>query len=150
MDFYEISIAKIGKESYYISGMKNAKTIRVDASKHVDMQNSQTALGERKINNQTYIALDKNSDHVLKLSGKKPTNQPYLISANGTVSEYIHGKYTTRYTIDAYVDVKATLHLPKECTCKTTPMYTKKVDNNRSTTLYFHTKKVTIDVFCKR
>ena len=149
MDFYEVSIAKTGNDRFYISGMKNVKTIRVSKNEHVDMPHSPSTMGEKTINDQTYIALDPHSDHLLQLHAKKP-KRSYLISANGDVTEYIRGKYATRYKINAYVDITTTLHMPKECTCKTKPTFAKKVQKNADTTLYFHSKKVTIDVICKR
>jgi len=121
MDYYSASLANEGDE-WLICGMRDLKNLRLETKKqHIEYKSSPTVLGEKIINNRTYIALSPKQSHLLKLT-KKQEDSNYLISSNAKVDKIIKGNRSTRYIFQAeVVGVKLKYHLANECTLHTTP-----------------------------
>jgi len=148
MDYYTVSIAHKG-DNWLVSGMHDLKTLRLETQKqHIDYKKSPTVLGEKTINNRTYLALDTHQDHILKLQkNKKNTN--HLVSANGKLLKVIKGNTTTRYVFHSEVDLHVVYHLKKGCTLKTVPLVKPIKQQNNNYSFQFHTHKGVLDVRCR-
>ncbi|SFV58354.1 Extracellular Matrix protein PelA [hydrothermal vent metagenome] len=150
MDYYTVSIAHKG-DNWLVSGMHDLKTLRLETQKqHIDYKKSLTVLGEKTINNRTYVALDTHQEHILKLqNNQEDTN--YLVSANGKLSEVIKGNTTTRYIFRSEVALTLKYHLKKGCTFQTTPL-SKLIKKKDSIYIFQFPKKIhkgILDVRCR-
>ena len=148
MDFYEVSLAKEG-DTYYISGMRDLKTLRFDTDVAIDFKNSPTLLGKRRVHTRTYVHLDQNTDHTIVLAPYQKESV-YVVSANAQVRKVKQGKKDVRYFFKSHVDLSLELHIKKGCHVKVTPtpFHTKYHGQNVSMVFKNH-KEANIDVICK-
>ena len=120
MDYYTVSMAN-EKDEWLISGMRDLKNIRLEMKKQkIDYRLSSTAVGEKTINDRTYVALSPKAKHYITLSDKAQ-NGTYLITANAKLHSFIKGQQVTRYVFKGEVGLKLTYHLENRCTLQTDP-----------------------------
>ena len=150
MDYYTVSMAN-ERNNWLISGMKDLKTIRLETKKqHINYDASPTTVGERTINNRTYVALNPKQSHFICLT-KQQQNSNYLVSANAKLVQTIHGNRTNRSIFSGEVDLKLTYHLKKGCTLQTEPKakVIKKDNNNYLLQFPKNRHKGIVDVRCR-
>ncbi len=151
MDFYEVSLAKVFYNEYYVAGLKDLKTLRVNKMMHADMEKSTNLLGERSVGNDTYIHLAKKDDAHIVVTKSKQKDTTYLVSTNAEVQEYFEGRNAKRYTLKGYVDLRVQLHLKPQCSVTSKPRATKVQHkaNGIVSLQYKNQKKAVIDVLCR-
>lgn len=150
MDYYTVSMAN-EDNNWLISGMKDLKTVRLETKKqHINYDSSATTVGEKIINNRTYVALDPHQNHFISLI-KKQQNSNYLVSANAKLVQTIHGNKTMRYIFAGEVPLKLTYHLKKGCKLQTIPQAKVIKKSKDSYILQFLNKKHKgiVDVQCR-
>ncbi len=151
MDYFSASMAHEGNY-WLIDGMKDLKTVRVNSeNESVDYKKSTSVYGERQTNGVTYISLGDSKRHFIKLQGEQQeSNALYIHSTNATITELIEGVKNSRYTLNSYVDVKFSFHLPEDCSYKTTPKAEVIQQKNQDITLFFkNSKQGVVDVRCR-
>ncbi len=147
MDFYAVSMAQEGN-SYLISGMKDLHTVRF-MQKNFPYQKNNTILGNRIINNETYISLDNHMNHIITQT-KQKQNFPYLKSANALVVKHSIKNNKEATTFKSFINIKLTYFIPKGCRLSTTKHYKRKTTKGNFITLQFNTKEVTTYVQCRK
>jgi hypothetical protein len=151
MDYFSASIANEG-DYWLVDGMKDLKTVRLNSeNERVDYKKSSSVYGEREVNGVTYISLGDSQRHLIKLrEGKKESDTLHIHSTNATITEFIKGVKNSRYTLNSYVDVKFSFHLPHGCTYKTKPKAEVILQNKQNITLFFkNSKEGVVDVICR-
>ncbi len=150
MDYYIVSIAH-DRDEWLVSGMRDLKNLRLETPKqHINYAASPTTIGEKSINNRTYIALSPKQQHFFSLQ-EKQDDETYLLNANAKLVQVIKGNQTTRYVYKGNVDLKLTYHLNKECSLQTKPKAKKVKTTDDILQLIFpkNTHKGIVDVRCR-
>jgi hypothetical protein len=94
------------------------------------MQKSRGVAGFRHHKESTYITLDSQERHFIKL-GK--ANSPYLIESNGWVKLVERHNNKTVIKLKSNVDLEATFYVPKGCNIEPNGLFNvKKIKNNIS------------------
>ena len=120
MDYYTVSLANDGDE-WLVSGMRDLKNIRLETQKqYIDYAQSPTVVGQKRINNRTYIALDPHQSHIIRLKSTQE-DANYLVSANGRLGVYTQNGTAKHYEFQAEVDLVVKYHLQKGCSIHTQP-----------------------------
>jgi len=151
MDYFSVSMANEG-EYWLIDGMKDLKTVRLDSNnKSVDYTRSSSVYGERELGDVKYISLGDSTQHLIKLQAKERESKSlYIISTNATIAEFIKGVESTRYTLNSFLDVNFSFHLPVGCHYKTTPKAKVVQKKGQDITLLFkNSKQGVVDVTCR-
>ncbi len=151
MDYFTVSLAN-NKNSWLIDGMQNLRTVRLEEEKgSINFKKSTTALGLKHFENHTYISLDNNFKHFIKIDTKKSyQNKTYLISSNAKIEEYNYDRKNKKMVFKGEVDLKLYFHISKDCKIDSFPKEDRRVQDKRDLYLeYKNRKKVSIDVSCR-
>ena len=149
MDFYEVSMANEGDE-WLIDGMRDLKTLRVEQKDFgVDLDKSPSVIGVKHFENHTYIALDKEKKHIIKLQPHMSKKESYMVSVNGKVISYKKKRKKTTYKLSSEVPLKAEFYLAKGCKLKAKPMASSiKTEDGIISLEYKSRKKAKISILC--
>jgi hypothetical protein len=110
LDFYSASMAK-EENKWFVKGLKDLRTIRVDRSKNIDTLNSQGVAGFREIEQGTYIHTDDSELKILNFTEASNKNQNYLIESNARLIS----KKDSDFHLKGDVPIKCSFHLKKGC-----------------------------------
>jgi len=108
--FYRTAIAKING-GYEIRNSGFLRTVRFDKKVTVDMQKSQNVAGFIYHKETTYVTLDGQERHFIKLN--KREDIPYLIDSNGWVERVKKENKNYRFKLKANIALEATFYTPK-------------------------------------
>ena len=150
MDYYTVSLAQ-ENHHYFIAGMKNLKTLRLeDEKKYVDMNSSHNLLGFKRIKNHTYIHLGQNKEATVSLAQNMHNKNGYLISTNAAVvkSEFRDDGFSME--LKSYLPIKLELNIPKKCHYSFSSQASN-ISSNGDIIAFNYKKKreVTFNVLCK-
>ncbi len=150
MDYYTLSLAQ-GKNSYFVAGVKNLKTLRLDNSKmYVDMNNSKNILGFKDDKSHKYIHIGNRSEALVKLSKNMHNTNAYLVSTNAAILKSEKEEDGFSMELSSYLPIRLELNIPKNCRYQFTnmaPTITKKGDIISFS--YKYKTKVGFNVKCK-
>ena len=149
MDYFIVSIANDG-DQWLVDGMRNLKTLRVeDKDKTVSFDDSKTVVGVKHFENHTYISLDSNQKHLLKMiDGDEDSS--YLIASNAKVVGYKRESNNQQMEFNGHVDLNVSFHVQKGCQLESAPKESKVIYNKQNITLiYNNVKKATVNVICR-
>ena len=150
MDYYSVSLAN-EEDEWFVCGMRDLKNLRLETKKqHIDYKHSPSIVGEKEINNRTYLALSPTQKHFFTLTNKQQ-NETYLVNANAKLEKVIKGNQTTRYIFKGEVDLRLTYHLTEGCELKTDPKAKILRKQNETIVLQFppKTHQGSVDVRCR-
>ena len=83
LDFPTIKIQKLGENEFYVTGMKNLKTLRLDIKdEYPDFSKSSNVLGFKRENNSIYLHIGEKDQAKIVLTKKAPS-EAYIESCNG-------------------------------------------------------------------
>jgi len=144
MDFYEVSILN-EKDRWKFYGMKDLHTLRVEA-KNIYVKNSPNIRTTTHFQNHTYFGCNNNDIQNIELTKTKPS-KPYIISTNAEILNYKSTQKSLHVKLKSYIDLRVSLNIPKGCKVNTKNI--KVLKNKEMYSLYFKTKKATINVQCR-
>ena len=149
MDYYTVSMAQ-ERDRFLLSGLRDLKTIRIEEENAtIDLKNSRNIAGYKHYQKHTYLHIGTASKALLDMHPKKP-EQPYLVSANGKITEFRQDAKHFHLKLHAHVPLKLELYVPKECHYKLSHGYSKKQEKEDIISLNYKTKtEVVVDAICK-
>lgn len=150
MDYYTVSMAQ-QNNTFFISGMKNLKTLRLeDKTKVPAFKESQNILGYKDINKHTYLNLGTAEQATLSLTSKKEKDTPYLRSANAKIITNQTSKKSLRLKLQAHVPLKLEVYVPQSCKYTLEPSAENiNYKNSILNVAYKTTTGATLNVVCK-
>ncbi len=150
LDFFYISEAKLDKNSFYVSGVKSLKTLRVSKNRNVDFEKSKGVVGEKVYLDSKYIHLAPKQTDVKVVFSKTRKDQNYLLSSNGILEDFQRKNKNLQISFKAFVPLKIEYHLKKGCKLLETPKADKKEIKNQVIKLsYEKEREAIIKIQCK-
>jgi hypothetical protein len=110
--FYRTAIGKIDG-GYEIRNSGYLRTVRFDKRVSIDIDKSQGVAGFITEGEKSYITLDREEEHKIKLT--KHNKTPYLIDSNGWVDRFNHKKNEYLFKLESNIALKANFYLPSSC-----------------------------------
>ena len=149
MDYYTVSMAQ-ERDRFLLSGLRDLKTIRIEKENAtIDLKNSRNIAGYKHYQKHTYLHIGTASKVLLDMHSKE-SKQPYLVSANGKITELKQDAKHFHLKLHAHVPLKLELYVPKECHYKLSHGYSKKQEKEDIISLNYKTKtEVVVDAICK-
>jgi hypothetical protein len=120
MDYYTVSIAALPKEIFYINGMKNIKTLRIDSLDYNSVKLNDNIAGFKKVGNENYLHLGTADAAIISNAAAKQ-KEAYLISANAKITKLQRQKNVLDLTLTAHVPLKFELFVPHNCILRLSP-----------------------------
>ena len=149
MDYYTVSMAE-EDDIWLFDGMRNLKTVRIEEPDvKIDINKSQNILGFNHFENHTYIHLYNKNKALISKKKKGIETQPYLISANGEVTDYYSTNNKFSMSLKGHVDLKFEVYIPSECKVELQPKIKTEINQNILSVEYKNNKKASLNVICK-
>ena len=147
MDFYAVSIARRGPDSWKAAGLDNVRTLRMAGNVKPGLLESQGCVGYEQERNVTYLHFD-GSDHV-ELVLKERAPQWSLESSNGRIGNFDRHDRQWSFKLQAHVPLKAVFRIEPECSLKLDPKPDwRRRQADRLSIGYRRRKKVQVNVVC--
>ena len=149
MDYYTLSMAQEG-DRFLFAGLYDLKTVRIEKKDAtINLKKSLNIAGYKHFQNHTYLHIGTDTKAFIDTHPTE-VKQPYLVSANGKITELMQDAKHFHIKLNAHVPLKLELFMPKECRYKLSPGYKKELEQENIISFSYKSRtEVVIDAICK-
>jgi len=149
MDYYTISLSKVGDDSFYVTGMQDLKTLRSDTLGFKQCKLNANIAGSFDNKKENYIHIGQKMSALIQ-QAKQQNSTPYLISSNATIKQLSRGQRSMQLRLQAHTPLELELFVPKQCNVTLQPKAAEIQRKNTHVTILYKTQQeASVNVQCR-